>query len=606
MSISKFCLLTLLLTVFAYSCQKENFKKESVVNSMISFETFKSSTLQSLPFYMQNYFSFGFAVNLNPKIKVKIESRSRNEILEAAIINLYLQNKDQKFIEYMISQVGYPVWDRVFFDNSDDVISIPFIDEKNKFTKAFLIGESSDDLQNFTFYFVERRFLDLELPIDKNNLNNIKLMLEHDYDLFGEFDQELLEIYNSQSLDLVPSESQTRCGITIEICRCTPMVLKPEVITDTRSNPCPSAHILFCTEVYVPCDEDSGMGNSSSGDSSCVLCGGSSSNTSNGGSGGSSTANPPFVDDIILLQTLCAGAESIHDTDPNSGGNENAAMDEETADLCKKWNEYVESCLKEDFEGVTPMQQPIHFNPGALENPYYIWGQFLNENPVEFLDIISGDQGCLTTSDISEGDNSISEEECVQNYYNNFVNDYELDIPKTMEIAIKKIGCVDNFEEEAWKLILEDFTVFNEPGNPCEEELVLEYPVQAYKIWINSKAAQSMTEERFAGQGMDNHLDCADAFRHAFFNALNAIDVGEDIALLFSDAHECGGTDNDANMDYHNNSEGHKIGINFPNVGPNVIADRVCDYLEGGQLKILTDENDPDSPLINSNSCMCN
>lgn len=78
------------------------------------------------------------------------------------------------------------------------------------------------------------------------------------------------------------------------------------------------------------------------------------------------------------------------------------------------------------------------------------------------------------------------------------------------------------------------------------------------------------------------------------------------MARLFSNAHECGGSDNDANMDYYKNSIGHSIGMSYPEASAYVIADRVCDKLEAGHLKILEDEDDTTSALINSHSCTCN
>ena len=142
--------------------------------------------------------------------------------------------------------------------------------------------------------------------------------------------------------------------------------------------------------------------------------------------------------------------------------------------------------------------------------------------------------------------------------------------------------------------------------NECEAQLVKEYPLEAYTIFKNSKTANNVTQLRFEGQGLDFHLDCADAFRHCYFNALNAQDVGRNIALLFSNAHECGGTNNDAQMDYFNNNEGHRIGQAFPNSSPFVIADRTCDRLKEGNLKVLEDDDDPDSALVSSFNCSCN
>ena len=149
--------------------------------------------------------------------------------------------------------------------------------------------------------------------------------------------------------------------------------------------------------------------------------------------------------------------------------------------------------------------------------------------------------------------------------------------------------------------------------NPCEDELIKAHPIAAFRIWANSTHADRITIEKFGKSGW---LDCSDAFRHALFNALNAIDVGKDVAKLFSDAHECDqngnpGTGNDVEMDLYNNNVGNSIGTTYLDVPIEVIIDRVCDKLKSGQLKISTgahpDPNlaDPEAPLVNSFGCAC-
>lgn len=188
-------------------------------------------------------------------------------------------------------------------------------------------------------------------------------------------------------------------------------------------------------------------------------------------------------------------------------------------------------------------------------------------------------------------------------HQNDIDNLLEGEITSNMENFIQLSDCLN---DDVLSDILANFMVFGEPGNPCEQELILEYPYAAFKIFVHSKIANNMTQERFGGQGLDFHLDCADAFRHTFFNALNSRQVGKDIAKLFSDAHECNGNDNDAKMDYYNNAIGNHIGQVFPNVNASILADRVCDSLEEGLLKILQDEDDSNSNLIWSSSCSCN
>ncbi|WP_299126849.1 hypothetical protein [uncultured Winogradskyella sp.] len=99
-------------------------------------------------------------------------------------------------------------------------------------------------------------------------------------------------------------------------------------------------------------------------------------------------------------------------------------------------------------------------------------------------------------------------------------------------------------------------------GDLTEEEklLVALYPVQALIIRANKEPAETETENRF---GFSSRNDKSDAFRHAFFNAMNSNDAGDTVARLFSTAHESEVPANlilEVQMDLHNNDIGHTIG----------------------------------------------
>ncbi|MBK6625283.1 MAG: hypothetical protein IPG30_10100 [Chitinophagaceae bacterium] len=61
------------------------------------------------------------------------------------------------------------------------------------------------------------------------------------------------------------------------------------------------------------------------------------------------------------------------------------------------------------------------------------------------------------------------------------------------------------------------------------------------------------------------HNGKGDAFRHTFWNALDASDFGKSITLLFTSAHEVGSTNNSLEilMDLHNNTAGAHLGQNY-------------------------------------------
>ena len=99
--------------------------------------------------------------------------------------------------------------------------------------------------------------------------------------------------------------------------------------------------------------------------------------------------------------------------------------------------------------------------------------------------------------------------------------------------------------------------------NPAELALAILYPVQALQIQVNSQTATAETIRRYGSNGRD---DVSDAFRHAYWNALNASDTFVFVAKQFADAHESGVNTNDPNavlardMDFWNNDQGRTIG----------------------------------------------
>ena len=94
----------------------------------------------------------------------------------------------------------------------------------------------------------------------------------------------------------------------------------------------------------------------------------------------------------------------------------------------------------------------------------------------------------------------------------------------------------------------------------AEKILIALYPAQALIIRANVNDANTETENRF---GFSARNDKSDAFRHAFFNAMNSNDAGDAVARLFSTAHESEVPVNlvlEVQMDLHNNDVGHTIG----------------------------------------------
>ena len=132
----------------------------------------------------------------------------------------------------------------------------------------------------------------------------------------------------------------------------------------------------------------------------------------------------------------------------------------------------------------------------------------------------------------------------------------------------------------------------------AERALVKQDPLAAIIINSNREKAFKAVEIYFANEMALN--DRADAFRHAYFNALNKRDLGRDpltyesIAKLFGDAHESEVPAQlilEKQMDLWNNQVGQQIGNNalFPIfTSDENIANQVLNKLYGGELRYLS------------------
>ncbi len=152
-----------------------------------------------------------------------------------------------------------------------------------------------------------------------------------------------------------------------------------------------------------------------------------------------------------------------------------------------------------------------------------------------------------------------------------------------------------------------DLNIDDDQGlNSCELKLIVKYPSEAWSINSNANEAEAKTKELF---GFNGQNDCSDAFRHAYFNMLNTIDIGADISRKFGEAHEC---DSDypigTEMDLYNNNIGIDLALSNPQVSESILLNLLLQNLYNGEMKILSnlDANSQETKLstvISSESC---
>ncbi len=126
--------------------------------------------------------------------------------------------------------------------------------------------------------------------------------------------------------------------------------------------------------------------------------------------------------------------------------------------------------------------------------------------------------------------------------------------------------------------IYSDFNKLNQQ----EKKYLFFHPHHAFKIKTSKFLALSETKKRF---GLNGQNDKSDAFRHCFWSAVLARDLGYSDALIFTTAHES----NPKNpmkakaMDLHNN----KVGLQIGKKGGsnNLLSNQCMGALSSGKLR---------------------
>lgn len=120
---------------------------------------------------------------------------------------------------------------------------------------------------------------------------------------------------------------------------------------------------------------------------------------------------------------------------------------------------------------------------------------------------------------------------------------------------------------------VDDLKPTEEP-NLTELMLFSIYKYEAILHVKNSKNAWNTAQELVTnGTYTRIHNGKADAFRHTFWNALDASDFGNKITLLFTKAHKIGSGNHhlEKEMDLHNNNKGAEIGENYTITTPSSV-----------------------------------
>jgi hypothetical protein len=121
----------------------------------------------------------------------------------------------------------------------------------------------------------------------------------------------------------------------------------------------------------------------------------------------------------------------------------------------------------------------------------------------------------------------------------------------------------------------------------AEQLLLTAHPLNALIIKQSKPTAFAEAKKRF---GINGHNDSSDAFRHCFWAAILARDIGYLDAWAFTTAHESapGNPADEKAMDLHNNSVGLNLGSYWFIADSNAELSNMCyEAYQKGELKSL-------------------
>jgi len=204
------------------------------------------------------------------------------------------------------------------------------------------------------------------------------------------------------------------------------------------------------------------------------------------------------------------------------------------------------------------------------------WNRFsyTKNNPIKFVDP-SGHIACDDTDENGK---------CI-NYEQN---------QKRLENSLKRYKEVNKVKEEDMKEVrMLGQSTFITPG---EYELLLNSDGEInnwrlFQMGSLARHALNTTAQLFPGESLHNSR--ADAFRHAYWNALMTQTFGADYAQAFTTAHESSPDSirEEQFMDLHNNAVGRAIGSANPYMRPEMLQKLVMNALTNGDLYVWDGQN---------------
>ena len=519
-------------------------------------------------------------------------NRTQNGDEKVLVDYLIRQQQKSKFVEKTVAQIGYPRWDKMIVlqrkgnksgrgesDSSVTSYYIPFVRDSQQFVNASMIINTTASDTSFGYR------CDWQYAQRQNSLNSVSDSAEYHAIFFMVLDKAVFGYTEFNITDTSIFKHNNLTPLRIKLTNPTPgnrgndyatVQVCQNVIVTWQDCPFPRGHCGGPNGTCDNCDECTNSGPFTYCWTTWIA----------GGSGSGNTGGP--------------GAGSSVGT--GGGGNTGGGA----PPPCPG------TSTSQRGQTVTPGCDP-GWNPTTTPLAYLTNTLGLNSSQTAFLLQNPNYQAPLYNF-ISQNFSSQSIQICKEHInllmtkpeYVNFVNNHDitgnhslvwwmdsqwLDNPSNFNLDITRL-------DNQYKRLTAE-----------EKALVIIYPIQAFLINLNVQTAFDMSNARM-GMGTSNGLnDKKDAFRHAFYQAINTRDVpgrtlpipltGSAIVSLFATAHESEVPQQlhlEREMDLFNNGVGISYCWNCWITSNNSIADAIIEKINNGELKYLSPLNIFQSP----------
>jgi hypothetical protein len=123
--------------------------------------------------------------------------------------------------------------------------------------------------------------------------------------------------------------------------------------------------------------------------------------------------------------------------------------------------------------------------------------------------------------------------------------------------------------------------------NPCEAVYITTFPLQAAGSFYNAIIAREVADAVACGGWGQADDVSINAFKHAYWNALNVRTIGNAHATAAGHAHECIGNSVSNRMDRFNNALGRSIALNNPDADESELRQIIANSICNGEGRIV-------------------